>query len=175
MPKNLRRVVIDSSALISLAHGRLLEQALREFDIATSTWVLQELEQTARFADPDGQAAQAVLAQRALLKVVDVSEADFRNYLGRKVHTGEASCLHLAHQQEADAFICDDFDALPYLTHHCQRLGIEVGLCSVVIQALILRGKLTPEQGRAAFDRIAERRNWLGRPLYEYGKQLLEK
>ncbi len=147
MPKNLRRIVIDSSALISLTHGRLLEHALREFEIATSNRVLQELEQTAKFADPDGQAAQAFLAKRALLKIIDVSEADFRNYLGRKVHAGEASGLCLAHQQEADAFICDDFDALPYLEVHFWELGIDIGLCSVFIQVLILRASSLRRKG----------------------------
>lgn len=175
MPKNLPKIIADSSALISLAHGQLLELTLKEFEIVISNWILQELEQTARFADPDGQAAQKVLAQRDLLKVVEVSEADFRNYLGRKVHAGEASCLPLARQQDAVAFVCDDFDALPYLDHHSQELGIEVGLCPVLIQALILRGRLTRDEGRAAFARIAERRDWLGRPLYEYGEKLLEK
>jgi predicted nucleic acid-binding protein len=171
----LPKIIADSSALISLAHGQLLESILKEFEIVISNWVLQELEQTARFDDPDGKAAQEVLTQRGSFKIVNVSEADFRNYLGRKVHAGEASCLPLARQQDAVAFVCDDFDALPYLDYHSQELGIEVGLCPVLIQALILRGKLTRDEGRAAFDRIAERWNWLGRPLYEYGKKLLEK
>lgn len=174
MPKSLRKIVSDSSALISLAHGQVLALMLGEFRVVTSNWAVKELEETAKFSDPDGQAARTVLAHLDLLTVVEIPEDDFRDYLARRVHAGEASCLALARQQKADALICDDFDALPYLEHYCKQLGVEVGLCSALIQALILRGKLTKDEGRAAFDRIAGRRNWLGRPLYEYGKSLLK-
>lgn len=173
MPESLRKIVMDSSALISLVHGGLLDLVLKEFAILISEQVLQELKQTAKFDDPDGQAAKEVLARRKFFTIVEVPKAGFQSYLGRKVHEGEASCLPLVSQQDADAFICDDFDALPYLEVHCRELGIEVGLCSVLIQALILRGELTLEEGHAAFDGIAAKRGWLGRPLYEYGKKAL--
>jgi predicted nucleic acid-binding protein len=172
LPASSRKIVIDSSALISLAHGSVLEIVLKEFQIITSSVVWRELEATAKFDDPDGRAAHHVLAHPELLTIVDLSESDFAQYLGRRVHGGEASCVALA--RHADAFICDDFDALPYLEAHCRKLGIEIGLCSVLIHALVIRGRLSKEEARRVFDRIAERRGWLGRPLYEYGKKLLE-
>lgn len=171
MPVSSRKVVIDSSALISLAHGSILEIVLKEFHVITSSVVWRELEATAGFDDPDGQAARRVLSCKESLTVLDVPLRDFQEYLGRRVHAGEASCIVLARQ--ADAFICDDFDALPYLEVHCQRLGVKIGLCSVLIQALVLRREFSKEEARTAFDRIAERRGWLGKPLYEYGKKLL--
>ncbi len=171
MPESLRKVVIDSSALISLAHGEVLSLAVQEFQLIISKQVLAELEATAKFNDLDGHAAQHVLAHRELLTISDVSEIDFQEYMGRKVHAGEASCVALARQ--AEALICDDFDALPYLEPHSHKLGIVVGLCSMLIQALVIRGKLTKDEARAVFERIAEKRGWLGRPLYEYGRKLL--
>ena len=62
MPTSSRKVVIDSSALISLAHGSVLEIVLKEFQIITSSVVWRELEATAKFDDPDGRAAHHVLA-----------------------------------------------------------------------------------------------------------------
>ncbi len=156
MPASSRKLVIDSSALISLAHGSVLEIILQEFQVLTSSVVWRELEATAKFNDLDGRAASHVLAHRELLTVVDLSESDFKEYVGRRVHGGEASCVALA--RHADAFICDDFDALPYLEAHCRRLGIEIGLCSVLIHALVIRGRLSKEEARGAFDRIAKRR-----------------
>lgn len=172
MPASSRKVVIDNSALISLAHGSILEIVLKEFHVITSGIVWQELEATARFDDLDGQAARQVLSCRGSLTVLDVPSRDFQEYLGRRVHVGEDSCIVLAPQ--AEAFICDDFDALPYLEVHCRKLGIEIGLCSVLIQTLVWQGKLTPEEAHGVFDRIAEPRGWLGRPIYEYGKKLLK-
>lgn len=172
MPASLRKVVVDSSALISLAHGGVLPIVLQEFQLIISQWVLAKLEATARFNDLDGRAAQRVLAHRELLTIFDVSESDFEEYLGRKVHVGEASCVALA--RHAEAFICDDFDALPYLELRCRKLGMVIGLCSVLIQALVIRGKLTKDEARAVFERIAEKRGWLGRSLYEHGKKFLE-
>jgi predicted nucleic acid-binding protein len=144
LPASSRKIVIDSSALISLAHGSVLEIVLKEFQIITSSVVWRELEATAKFDDPDGRAAHHVLAHRELLTIVDLSESDFAQYLGRRVHGGEASCVALA--RHADAFICDDFDALPYLEAHCRKLGIEIGLCSVLIHALVIRGRLSKEK-----------------------------
>ena len=62
MPARSRKIVIDSSALISLAHGSVLEIILQEFQVITSSVVWRELEATAKFNDPDGRAAQRVLA-----------------------------------------------------------------------------------------------------------------
>lgn len=166
-----RKIVIDSSALISLAHGSILEAVVQEFHVITSSVVWQELEATAGFDDPDGHAARRILSYKESLEIVDVSSQDFQKYLGRRVHAGEASCIALA--RGADAFICDDFDALPYVELHCRGVDIEIGLCATLIQALVLRGKLGREEAHRVFDRIAERRGWLGKPLYEYGKRSL--
>jgi len=146
---------------------------LEEFDVLTSEVAWGELEETAAYDDPDGRAAQQVLKVRSRLEVRPVPEEAYVPLLGRRLDEGEASCLILAREPEVEALISDDFDALPYLERHARAQGIELGLGVALIQALIRRGKLSPEEGGEIFERIARRRGWLGRPIYEYAKRFL--
>ncbi len=53
-------------------------------------------------------------------------------------------------------------------------MGVELGLGAVLIQALVRRGRLPLEEARGVLERIAHRRGWLGRPIYEEALRVLE-
>jgi predicted nucleic acid-binding protein len=68
-------VVIDTSALISLAIGDVLDQTLAAFDAITTPAVIEELEETAEYDDRHGTAATTVLRQTDALTVQDADGA----------------------------------------------------------------------------------------------------
>lgn len=173
MPKNLHKVVLDSSALISLAHGEILDLVLSEFEVTVSRQVLEELEETADYEDADGKAANRVLKDRDSLTIEKVDSEAVEELLTSRVHSGEASCVLLAQEEEIEAMISDDFDAMNQLEFYSHKFNFQLGLCPVLIQTLVKRKKLTRNQGREIFDRIARKRGWFGRQIYEYGKKML--
>jgi len=173
LPKSSPRIVVDTSALISLAHGSVLDLALEEFHFIVSDIVIKELEETSQYSDPDGKAAQEVLKRRSKLEIREVKPERFRSFLSGRVDPGEASCLVLAQIEEVKAFISDDFHAMHKLEYYSKKYSIKLGLCATLIKALTLKGRLSREEAIKIFDKIAQRRGWLGKAIYEYGKRLL--
>jgi predicted nucleic acid-binding protein len=84
-----------------------------------------------------------------------------------RLNEGEASCVLLAQAVDIDALISDDLKAMHQLRQYAQIYEFDLGLAAALIQALVLRGKLRKEQALESLERIAERRDWMGRPIYK--------
>ena len=174
MPGNSPRLVLDTSSLVSLVHGDLLEPTLTAFSVVISNHVRDELQTMSRFDDRDGRAARWILEQSARLDVRNVEQTEVDPLLTSKIHEGEASCIALAQNPDVDALITDDFEAMHQMRAYAQRHGFDLGLGAVVVHALVKRGQLSREDALQRLDQIAAPRDWIGRPIYQAYRRVLE-
>lgn len=161
-------VVVDTSALISLAVGAVLDQTLASFDVVTTSTVIEELEETAEYDDRHGTAATTVLRQTDALTVQDADGAPFET---SRVDTGEASCVAAARDVDAAFLVTDDYRALPELEG---LVDAEVVVSPIVLRALVKRDALSSEAAETAFETIATGRDWLDAPIYRYARRLFD-
>jgi predicted nucleic acid-binding protein len=161
-------VVVDTSALISLAVGDALDQTLAAFDIVTTPTVIEELEATAAYDDRHGTAATAVLRRTDALTVEDADGAPFET---SRVDAGEASCVAAARDDDAAFLVTDDYRALPELQG---LVDAEVAVSPIVLRALVKRNALSSEDAETAFETIAAGRDWLDAPIFRYARRLFD-
>jgi predicted nucleic acid-binding protein len=173
LPESLRKIVIDTSALISLTHGDLLDLIADEFHLIISDLVLEELRNTAKFEDEDGKAAAEILKKIKKIEIRKVDQDLVNKLITSRIDAGEASCVVLAQANDIAAFISDDFRAMHELRVYALRFKFELGLGAVLIQALVFRGKITKAEALNCLSLIASKRNWMGRPIYEAYSEIL--
>lgn len=161
-------LVVDTSALISLAVGDVLETVASEFEIVTTEAVVNELAETAEYDDRHGTAARNALELVEGMKIIDVSGDAF---VTSRIDGGEASCVTAVREVDAVFLITDDYRALPELR---ELVAVDVALSPIVLRALVSRGAIHEEEAKAAFEMIAEGRDWLEAPIYRYARQLFE-
>ncbi|WP_224333789.1 hypothetical protein [Haloprofundus halobius] len=161
-------LVIDTSALVSLAVGDALGVTLAEFDVVATHVVIDELEVTADYDDEHGRGASTVLDQLERIDSLDITGEKF---VTSRIDDGEASCVAAMREIDAAFLITDDYRALPELQH---LIDAEVALSPVVLRALVKRGALSEDTAKSALETIAEQRDWLGAPIYRYARQLFE-
>lgn len=161
-------IVADTSALISLTIAECLDHLLTEFDVHTTTTVCDELEQTAAYDDPHGEAANHVLEKRNRLTVHTIKE-EIPNT--SRIDQGEGSCVVLIKQLGADFLLTDDLRALPELQ---QLTDASVAISPIVLKALVNRDVLEREDAIQRLDQLAETRGWLEAPIYHRATQLFE-
>lgn len=162
-------LVLDTSAFVSLGVGGVLDTVLAEFDTLTTETVLDELRETAAHDDPHGRAAEFALDAREEFRTVD---ADGGAFTTSRIDAGEASCVAAVRRSGASFLVTDDYRALPELEPLVT--DAEVALSPIVLRALVKRDALDDEAALAAFDRMAETRDWLGGPIHRYGRRLLD-
>mgnify|MGYP000353097981 CR=1 FL=1 len=163
-------LVVDTSAFVSLAVGNVLTVVVDEFEVGTTTAVLDELRETAEYDDPHGEAASRALE---LAPEIGVCDADERAeaFVTSRIDIGEASCVVAAHDVDAAFLVTDDFRALP---ERRKLVDANVALSPVVLRALVERAALDEEGAEAAFEAIAEGRDWLGAPIHRYARDRFE-
>ena len=161
-------IVADTSALISLAIADCLDTTLAEFDVHTTTTVVEELEETAAFDDPHGQGAAAALRHTDELSVHDVTTPHFHS---SRIDNGEASCLALTRELAARFLLTDDLRALPELE---VLTDAEVALSPIVLRALVSRDVLTATEATNRLEQLASTRGWLGAPIYRRAQALFD-
>ena len=88
------KIVADTSSLISLQTGGILEQSLELFDISIPEIVVTELKEVAGFNDTHGKSARNVLKlikgnRISVKELIAISETESR------VDVGEMDCLNL--------------------------------------------------------------------------------
>ena len=70
----------------------------------------------------------------------------------------------------AEVVITDDFEAFPELR---QATQVRVHLSPYLIAALVVAGRLSLQEAKACFDRIARRRHWFDARLYQRARGYL--
>lgn len=159
-------IVADTSALLSLATGGVLETTLDEFDVHTTATVVDELRETAAYDDRHAEAASIVLDHEN----PDVHEVD-EAIESSRIDAGEGSCAVLADELEADFFLTDDLRALPELE---SATDARVAISPFVLRALVTRGVLDREEALARLETIGAERDWLESPIYRRARRLFE-
>jgi predicted nucleic acid-binding protein len=161
-------IVADTSALITLATADTLQTVLTEFDVHTTETVIQELEETAEYNDIHGDAATETLNQKDSFTIHNTEDPGFES---SRIDSGEASCITLIQEQEAEFLITDDLRALPELQ---TLVDAKVAISPIMLKALVKRGVLTSEEAVKRVEQLAEARDWLGRPIYRRAQRLFE-
>lgn len=161
-------IVTDTSALVSLGTADVLDLVLEEFDVHTTTLVVDELEEVADHDDVHADAASGVLERIDDVTVHDVEETSL---MSSRIDAGEASCLALERDVEADFLLTDDLRALPELESVSRA---RVVIPPIVLTALVERDVITSGEATTRLDQLAESRDWLGAPIYRRARQLFE-
>lgn len=161
-------IVADTSALISIASIDLLDTLLAEFEIHTTETVVRELEETAEYEDPHGEAAAAVLNQISEITIHSTETVQTRS---SRIDAGEASTIELVNKKKTDFLITDDLRALPELQ---PVVNCRVAISPIVLKALVKKELLTRDQALSKVDRLAHQRDWLGAPIYRRARNLFE-
>jgi len=160
-------IVADTSALVSMATIDLTETVLTEFDVHTTGTVVEELERTSEYGDRHGTGAKTVLENQDRMTTQQVG----REFTSSRVDRGEGSCARLTQQIDAEFLITDDLRALPEL----QTLAdADVAISPIVLKALVKRDVLEQKEALEKLDTLAERRDWLGAPIYRRAQNLFE-
>ena len=165
-------IVGDTSAIVSLQTGGLLQKALLIAQLFVPRDVEDELKLHARL---DANAA-AVLS---LIRKRDITVCDVQNRrrvnelvaLFPKIDIGEAAAVMLAEERKIEVIITDDFQAFPYLKRVTM---VKVHLSAYLIAGLVVRHRISLDEAQTAFDRIARKRNWLDAEIYQHAKRYLD-
>ena len=67
--------------------------------------------------------------------------------------------------------LTDDFRALGEIE---KQIGEMVVLSPIILKVLALREIIDKRQALTKLDEMAEKRDWLGRPIYRYAKKYFE-
>ncbi len=161
-------IVLDTSALVSVAIAGVFEEVLREYDVHTTREVVGELETTAEFDDVHGRGATRALAHREDLTVHEAADPGIQT---SRIDDGEATCVVLARERDAAFLVTDDLRALPELQ---QLTDARVAISPILLRALVERDALTATEARECLDELAASRNWLGAPIYRRARELFE-
>ena len=166
------KIVADTSSLISLQTGGILEQSLELFDISIPEIVVTELKEVAGFHDTHGKSARNVLKlikenRISVKELIAISETESR------VDVGEMDCLNLCKQDQIHILVTDDWKALPKLIE--KSASINVVVSAFVIRSLLNKHMLTIDDAKAVLDKITHDRDWLESKIYEESKKWLTK
>lgn len=154
-----RMIVVDTSALISLAMINQLSPFLNTFDVHTTATVINELQDTSTIDDPSGRAARKALGHKETLAVHTIK----RTLTSSRIDEGEGSCVLLTRQKQAKFLITDDIRALPELQ---QLTEATVAISPIVLKAMVKLNMLKKQEAKQLVEELTETRNWLGAPIY---------
>lgn len=161
-------IIADTGALLSLSTVEILDTVLEQFQVHTTREVIQELEQTEQGDDELATAASVVIEKREKLEIHRVKS---RRFQSSRVDAGEASCAALTREIEAEFLLTDDLHAIGELR---RTSSARVVITPVVLKALVKRGELDRQRAGELVDMLAEKRGWLGTPIYSRAKSQLD-
>ncbi|MCK4399249.1 MAG: hypothetical protein KAV25_09695 [Methanophagales archaeon] len=162
-------LVADASALVSLASVSLLSLFLSEFNVVVSDVVVRELKEMSTYADTTANAASEVLRNIDRIEVKEAS--NYHRFKTSRIDAGEASCLEIIESGEQDYLLTDDFRALGEIE---KQIGERVVLSPIILKVMVIRGIIDKRQALTKLDEMAEKRDWLGRPIYRYARKYFE-
>jgi len=158
-------IVVDTSALITIASINLLEHVLSEYDVHTTETVIEELEKTAEYDDGHGHAARGVVDQSERIELHNTDKTSFQS---SRIDEGGGTIVSLANETQAEFLITDDLGALPELqtvTH------ANVVISPILLKAPVKRDIFDQEEALEKLEEAAENRDWLEAPIYRDSRQ----
>lgn len=178
MPKRNEKeaIVADTSALISLSIGDIIEKCLSLFEISISPRVLEELKKTSRYEDKHAEGASKIieLVDKEKIKTKG-SVKDERVSKTIKDHPkldwGETESLLMAKEKSIPMMITDDFKSLEPLKHLSGE--VKINLSVYPIARLVVKNEIGKEKAENTFEKIAKERSWEGAAIYRFAKKYL--
>lgn len=181
----LRTVVVDTSALVSLAVPRAdadyetdsapdpLQYLLTSCDVFVPSEVVTELRDIAQYQDIHGAAATNVLAARDYYTVVDPYDRpdtiEARPTFG--LDDGETDGIVLANALDVDGFLTDEFGGTNFALVHAALQGPRIVPTPRLICDYARNDHMTYEEARTLITTISAHRSWENSP---YVAQLLD-
>ena len=154
----MARFVADTSALVSLGtvvshEENPLDVLLDEYDVSVPEQVESELQETARYEDPSGTAARAVLDRLSEL-TVHATELDESFPLD----DGENAVVTLAITLDATHVLCDEFNQLAIV--HASLADTRLVTTPTLLLVLVRNGLLAPADAVDCLTKVSEARSW---------------
>lgn len=164
----LEKVVVDASALMSLASADFLWYPLANFKLVVSQSVIEEIE-----------GLKAKSETKAIAEEILGAKSKFTIITPRRTaagpHHGEQDCLQVCAELDIKILVLDDFRAIRRLKPAAISRNIKLLLSVFFVAHAVASGKISEKEALAIFDRMAERRDWIGGRVYLVGKGFLEK
>jgi predicted nucleic acid-binding protein len=161
-------IILDTSAFISLSMADLMERVVEDYSVHTTQEVISELEQTAREEDCVSEAAARALSYS---ERIEVHSQGFERFETSRLDSGEASCIALTREIDADFILTDDLRAMAEI----KKLStVEVAISPFMIVAMVKNDVLSREEALNKMEGLAENRDWLGTPIYQRAKKQFE-
>jgi len=176
--RQLRTVVADTSALVSLAVPRAdatydtetapdpLQYLLTSCDVFVPPEVLAELREITQYQDIHGAAATNVLAARDHYAVEDPYERaetpDSRPMFG--LDSGETDGIVLANTLDVNGFLTDEFGGTNFALVHAVLQGPRIVPTPRLICDYARNGHMKHEEARTLLSTISPHRSWDNSP-----------
>ena len=164
----LERVVVDASALVSLASADFLWYPVVNFELIVPQSVMEEI--GALMGKPETKAvADEIVKVKPKLTIVKPKKS------ASGPDRGEEDCFSVCLDQGIKLFVLDDFRAIRKMKPAATSRRIKLLLSVFFIAHAAARRKISEDEALALFDRMAEQRDWLGSRVYMAGKGFLER
>lgn len=163
-----KKVVVDTSALISLARADFLRYPITNFELVVPHSVMEEI--GALREKPETKApANKVLEAKS--KLTDVKPEESATDQDR----GEKDCFSVCIEEGIKLLVLDDFRAIRKMKPAAASRGINLLLSTFFIAHAAGAERISKDTAFDILDRMTERRDWLGSRVYEAGKEFLER
>ena len=165
MAKSSENYILDTSALISLGSINILEQVLKLFSITTTSSVLKELEEFAKYDDNYGKIAKNVLKLKSRFTIESCEIKESIKY----IEPTDNELYNLSLKKKLP-LVTDETK----LVHHT-RHKIEVFFTTVFLVLLTEAKYFTKKEALDQLEELRNIRNWKNNIIYLITKNQLEK
>lgn len=108
---------------------------------------------------------------RNIDRIAVKNAANYQRFKTSRIDAGEASCMEIIETGEQDYLLTDDFRALGEIE---KQIGERVVLSPIILKVMVIKGIIDKSEALAKLDEMAEKRDWLERPIYRYAKKYFE-
>jgi len=156
------KIAIDTSALLSLEAGGILETAVEKLNLVISRRIKEELTGLSKNNDFEGNLAKNILGYE--IAVIDSS---------KRFDDGELEVAYLAKEtSDIEFIISDDISAMKKMEKISDK---PIRFSTMIVYALCLKGIKTFDQGWKIIERMAVKRDWKDNLIFESAKLMWDK
>lgn len=156
------KIVIDTSALLSLESGNILETAVENFNFVIPVRIKEELIGLGRDNNFEGNLAKKVLDY--VEKEINVVETS------KRFDDGELEAAYLAKETiDIEFIISDDIKAIEKIKNISKK---EIRFSTMIVYALCLKEIITFDQGWKIIEKMAVKRVWKDNLIFESAKSI---
>lgn len=158
------KLVIDTSALVSLEIMDCLRKILETFEVVITQEIFQELHEMADYKDVEGRAAKRTikLIKKYKVKIEKCNTKDYKNFLTKGVDNGEASAFFICLKKGIEMFITDDVDASFTLKPLAKTENIKLRICMAIVIDLVSQNIISKKEAYNNIKKLIKVRGWEG-------------